>query len=212
MFPFLLSNNKFVYQLISFYICSMKKLILIITFCLLWVINYAQTFNGINVGTTYNVTHKVLIKSGFYKTDSTNNKVNYIGKVVGEDCKITIVCTPISNVVWKIIVYANTNYSWYSAKSSYNRYKEILSNKYILSNEYMFFSSPYSEGDGYELSALYKDKCRFKSFFKDSLDNNISLELISFKYEVVNTVIQYENKIAADLNKKEKVEIANKTF
>lgn len=100
----------------------------------------------------------------------------------------------------------------YSAKSSYNRYKEILSNKYILSNEYMFFSSPYSEGDGYELSALYKDKCRFKSFFKDSLDNNISLELISFKYEVVNTVIQYENKIAADLNKKEKVEIANKTF
>lgn len=43
--------------------------------------------------------------------------------------------------------------------------KEFIQRKYPLDKDFEFFSSPYDEGDGYEMRAVSLGKCNFASFY-----------------------------------------------
>jgi hypothetical protein len=81
------------------------------------------------------------------------------------NCTFHILTTK-SGTVCKVMVTSDNYYSWRTVKSEYNKYKELYLGKYTYEAEYEFFSRPYYEGDGYELSAIALDKAHFVTFFK----------------------------------------------
>ena len=52
----------------------------------------------------------------------------------------------------------------------------MYKSKYPIDRDYEFFSSPYEDGDGYEMRAVAKDKCRYISFFF-ALGGHIAIEI-----------------------------------
>ena len=191
----------------------MKKTKLILVFLLLLSnLSFGQTIDGITLGKTEKEVISKLISKGFklINTPTKTQKI-YKGKLSNEDdVEITIVSTPKTKLVWKLVITAYA-YSWTSAKSTFENYKDKLINKYgnSPSNNYHYFSTPYFEGDGYEMQALYKDKCTWYSSWDSP---TISIEIKSFKYNVADIRISYENEKASEINNTEKAEIDNKTF
>jgi hypothetical protein len=190
----------------------MKKIKLILGVLLLSTLSFGQTVDGITLGKPENDVTSKLIAKGFKLVERiTPTMKKYEGKLSnGDNVDITIVSTPKTKLVWKLVITAYA-YSWSSAKSTFENYKDKLVNKYgnSPSNNYHFFSTPYFEGDGYEMQALYKDKCTWYSSWDSP---TISIEIKSFKYNVADIRISYENEKASEINKIEKTEIDNKTF
>ena len=52
----------------------------------------------------------------------------------------------------------------------------MYKSKYPLDRDYEFFSSPYEDGDGYEMRAVARDKCRYISFFL-AMGGHITVEI-----------------------------------
>ena len=125
---------------------------------------------------------------GFVKNKSENNIVIMNGSFVGKEVELFIIATPKTKQVWKVTVYLPKDDSWYSLKSDYTKYVKSFKNKYgNPSDNYEFFSSPYYEGDGYEMTALKSGKCHYVSFFNIE-EGNVSVEIskfaqIKFSYE-----------------------------
>ena len=68
-------------------------------------------------------------------------------------------------------------------------------------NNYEFFSKPYYEGDGYELSALRNEKCHYISAF-ETKNGVVYLEISKFKKIEIN----YEDKANSNIMDREKEE------
>jgi hypothetical protein len=175
---------------------SMKKL-LVFFLVLLSSITYSQTFNGIYVGQTYHKTDSLLKTIGFRLDNSLNIQKpdikTYIGELNGEKTNVFLVLTKTNKMVWKLVVDVKENYDWYNTKKDYLAYKEILLEKYgIPKSEYSFFSTPYYDGDGYEMSAIYLNKCNYLSGWGND-DYTVSLSIISYKKNVSTIRISYEN-------------------
>ena len=84
------------------------------------------------------------------------------------NCELFIGVTPNSKIVRSVSVYlpAEKN-SWYSLKSDYTKSVEAFTNKYGKpTNQYSFFSKPYYEGDGYEMTGVKNEKCNFLSLWE----------------------------------------------
>ena len=188
-----------------------KKIILIFVALLLNTLTYGQTIDGITLGKTEKEVISKLISKGFklINTPTKTQKI-YKGKLSnGDDVKINILSTPKTKLVWKLIITTYA-YSWPSAKSTFDNYKAKLVNKYGDSTtDNHYFTTPYYEGDGYEMLALYKDNCTWSSSWYSPL---IRIEINSFKYDVAEIWISYQNKEASEINNIEKAEIDNKTF
>jgi len=181
--------------------------------CLATTVSFGQTFNGIELGKNLVQTQLELKNKGFVLLKNSGNVYQYSGKVGSDNVEVYIVCTPKTKTIWKLQVEIDKSYSWFSAKNSFDKYYGILSEKYGQSkDDYKFFSSPYYDGDGYELQALYVDKCFWTSAWNDTNQNTISLELVSYERGISLTLISYENKIGVELKITEQNEIDNKTF
>ena len=190
----------------------MKKTKLILVFLLLLSnLSFGQTIDGITLGKTEKEVISKLTSKGFKLINAVSKtQKKYKGKLSNEDdVEITIVSTPKTKLVWKLVItkYA---YSWSSAKSTFNNYKAKLVNKYGDSTlDYHYFSTPYFEGDGYEMQALLNDKCTWSSSWDSPV---IRIEINSYKYDVATIRIHYENPEASKIDDIEKAEIDNKTF
>lgn len=187
----------------------MKTLNLIVLICALSVSCFGQEFLGIKVdGTKQEVINKFIAK-GFKKKSlpSGNDDVTSMeGTYSGTKYEVNIVNSPISKKVWKIAVYLPEQVSWYSLKAEYNRYLEMLTSKYgEPTNSYSFFSSPYYEGDGYELSALRLEKCNYSAYW---LDVVVSVEISKYK----QIKISYENKVNSAIDDQEREKINKNIF
>ena len=195
-------------------ISKMKKIVLGLLLMILGMSSNikAQTFNGIEVGKHITETRTSLLSKGFTQVRVDGETEEYTGNVNGTEITITTVNTPESKIVWKLIVEVDANTTWYSCKSSYNKYKEILGQKYVKSISLEFFSEPYYEGDGFEIQAIVNEKCVYSSYFKDDVGNTIQVRLIPLTTRKVGTWIIYQNKNAADICKKERKEINDNTF
>lgn len=187
----------------------MKRINLMVAICLLSIMTYGQEFLGVKVdGTKQEVINKFIAK-GFRVVPIKNGiqtATTMKGNYAGTNYEIIIINTPITKKVWKIAVYLPEQISWYSLKSEYNKYLEILTSKYGQpDNSYDFFSSPYYEGDGYEMTALAIEKCNYASYWLDVI---ISIEISKYK----QIKISYENKANSDLDDQEKEKLNKNVF
>lgn len=108
-----------------------------------------------------------LEEKGFVKTGEFENSYSFMGKFANEIVNLTLLASPKTNTVCKVIVYFPEYQSWSDLKSDYFKKKNLYKSKYLITDEFEFFSSPYDEGDGYEMRAIAQDKCKFVSFYKD---------------------------------------------
>ncbi|MFI3331633.1 MAG: hypothetical protein R3Y38_07490, partial [Rikenellaceae bacterium] len=109
-----------------------------------------------------------LESSGFKKktVNLNDNACVLTGQFVGKACEVFVICSPKTKQVWKVAVFLPKSSGWHSIKGDYNSFKTQFTTKYgNPTNSFEFFSKPYYEGDGYEMTAIKVDKCNYMSFW-----------------------------------------------
>lgn len=181
----------------------MKKALLIICAVLITIMAQAQehmTFKGIPMNCDLSTFVAKLEAKGYVKIYEKNSGAVLSGDFAGKsDCKIFVLSTEDSKHVWKIAVKFPEQTSWYSLKNEYSTFKTSYTEKYGKPNVYEFFSSPYYEGDGYELQALRLEKCTYVSYFSTP-QGDIALEMTTDKCIRVS----YEDAINVNIRQGEK--------
>lgn len=131
------------------------------------------------------------------------------GKFIGKEVDLVIVTTPKTKTVWKVAVDFEDQISWYSLKSDYLDLKSSLTIKYGVPKSYEYFRSPYEEGDGYEMTAIYAEKCVYVSYF-DVVENGRVIGSISLGIQKRETkgyiALHYEDATNAQKMRTEKNE------
>lgn len=146
----------------------MKRIILLIIFLSHLTFLYSSDnikFMGIDVNGDFDTFKKELIIKGFIYSNSYKSAHKFIGELANEIVELTVLASPITNVVCKVIVSFSKKSNWKSLKKDYFAKKFLYKSKYALDSEYEFFSTPYEEGDGYEMRAVHLDKCNYLSVF-----------------------------------------------
>jgi hypothetical protein len=182
----------------------MKKLI---TLCLLALTStaFSQEFLGIKVEGTKDEIQKKFLEKGFKFVNSKDDYLQLKGNVGTNEVELNVIFTPKTKIAWKFVVYLPEQSSWYSLKSQYNEYLDMLKSKYgEPKNNYHFFSSPYDEGDGYEMTGVKIGKCNFAAYWEDKYSIEIS------KFSQVK--IAYENPVNSEIFSKEKKELQTNAF
>ena len=181
---------------------------LAITFIIMGVSAYAQDsvshleFKGIPLNGEIDGFVKKLQTQGFTIVKKDDIGIIMSGQFTGKDAEVMVLNTKKTKTVWKVVIYLPKQTSWYSIKSEYNYYTEMFTKKYGKpSHTFSFFSKPYYEGDGYEMSALRNDKCTYYSSYHTQ-EGVISVEIS--KYQQVK--IAYEDSVNTELMDKEKEE------
>jgi hypothetical protein len=192
------------------YFVNLKKSImktLSILFLFLSNFLYAQEFMGVKVGGNETAFINAFKAKGFTLDAKKHPTVNTMkGVINGQPVDLYVLATPKTHLVWKISIFYPEQASWSSLKYDYNKMLSILTEKYgEPSNKFDFFSSPYYEGDGYEMTAVAIEKCTYASFWDNPM---VSLQISKYK----QVKISYENKENSALDDKEKGEINNKTY
>jgi hypothetical protein len=172
---------------------------------------FGQYFNEVKIdGSSAEYIAKIKAKGYTVKEYYKNGNGAILKKDLNE---LYVFWTPKSKIVYKVSLYLPKKDSWYSIKAEYQKYSDILSSKYgepKPDNVYAYFSKPYYEGDGYEISALSLGKVTYFTFWDLSATENLQLGLSISKYEQVE--ISYENHKNTLIKEKEQSDIDNKTF
>lgn len=159
-------------------------------------------FKGIPINGKLDEFVKKLEAQGYKMTESLDNIIMMEGQFTGKDATILIISTKKSKTVWKVVVKFSEQSSWSSLKSDYFYYKEMFVKKYgSPTKKYEFFSNPYYEGDGYELSALRSEKCHYISAF-ETKSGVVYLEISKYK----KIEISYEDESNSNIMNREKEE------
>jgi hypothetical protein len=169
----------------------------------------AQYFNEVKIdGTSTEYLAKIKAKGYVQKELFSNGNGAILKKELNE---LYVFWTPKTKLVYKVSIYMPKKDSWYGLKAEYQKYSELLTNKYgSASNTYEYFTKPYYEGDGYELSAVRLDKVTYFTFWDLSEKENTQIGLSISKYEQIE--ISYENYKNTLIKETEKKEIENKVF
>lgn len=187
----------------------MKKFIYTIALVIAMQVAYSQSFNGVPISGDLPTAISRFKAKGFIVKKLYDNSVIMQGTLSNNQVDLFIFTTPKSKQIFKIALYFPKKISWLSLKEEYDKYKDILTQKYgEPSNEYDFFSKPYYLGDGYELQAVRMEKCTYATYWMDKDGMNISVEIS--KYEQVNMV--YENIKNVELKQKEQGQVDKTIF
>ena len=100
----------------------------------------------------------------------------FYGRFANELVTLNIMASPKTNTVFKTIVYFSEKDKWCDLKKDYFTKKEMYKDNYPINRYFEFFSFPYEIGDGYEMRAVSKEKCRYISFFL-AVGGYISVEI-----------------------------------
>ena len=181
----------------------MKKILLTLCTVILAVTLQAQehmAFKGVSMGINITSFVSQLEAKGFTVEHQSDNGVLLKGDFAGRSaCTVIVLPTKASKKVWKVVVQFPKKTSWYSLKSEYKTFKESYTEKYGKPESYEFFSRPYEEGDGYEMTALSVDKCTYASYYKIP-EGTIGLEISDDKC----VTVAYEDAITTAIRSKEK--------
>lgn len=120
---------------------------------------------GLELNGKYENFRDSLKARGFKYVSSFHSIHNFKGKFEGENVSLSVLASVNSDTVCKVIIYFPIRNQWYDLMSDYAKKVELYSEKYPIDKDYEFFLSPYDDGDGYEMKAVAKDKCRYISFF-----------------------------------------------
>ena len=106
---------------------------------------------------------------GYVVEDRDSDGATMTGKFTNRPVTLYVFCSPKSKTVYSVALSFQKQSSWTSLKSRYLEYKELYTSKYgVPQNEMGKFTSPYYEGDGYEIQALKLGKCKYASLFEKS--------------------------------------------
>lgn len=133
-------------------------------------------FMGIEVGGDYESFKDSLLSKGFTYVSSFETLYEFYGKFANEIVTLNVLASPKTKTVCKVIVYFPKRESWQELKKDYFVKKGMYKTKYPMDRDFEFFSSPYEEGDGYEMRAVAKDKCKYASFFL-AVGGHITIEI-----------------------------------
>ena len=181
----------------------MKRIIFLFVFGIMSLISFGQEtehlkFMGIPIDGTLTEFTQKLIQKGFKKSD---HEQLLTGKFAQEDAFVYLYYTPQSKKIFGCTVIFNEHTSWNSLKYDYLKFKESLIQKYGNPiKDIHYFSNPYDEGDGYEMTAIQLDKCNYACIW-----NNISIIILTSK----NIAIYYEDPINKKLDDIEKDMLIN---
>lgn len=146
---------------------------------------------------------KKLQEQGFSVENREGASVIMSGQFTGKEAEVYVFSTKKTHTVWKVVVFLPKQTSWYTIKSEYQYYVDMFKVKYgDPLHTYAFFSSPYYEGDGYEMQAVRLDKCNYFSSFHPQ-NGVIYIEISKYQqvkiaYEdAANTVIMDSEKAEA---------------
>jgi hypothetical protein len=183
----------------------MKKLSFFLAMCLLSICTYSQSVFGIQVdGNKTEVVNKFKAKGFKVSTTPSETATSLSGSVDGVKYDVVVCNTPITKKVWKIAVYLPEQTNWYDLKNSYEKFYDLLVKKYGEPiSSYTSFSSPYEEGDGYEMTAVAVEKCNYSAFW-----NEVWMTISKFKQVAIN----YENTVNSELFSAEKEKLNTKNF
>jgi hypothetical protein len=186
----------------------MKKLLTIL-FAFITFNSFSQQFDGVPIsGTLPNIIAKFKEKGdAFISTDKTVTTMK--GKVASYPIELLIIVTPKTKQVCKVVIFFAKETNWYSLKSQYLKFKDVLIEKYgEYSNNYEYFRKPYFEGDGYEMSAVGLDNVVYATYWLNTENMNIVVEIEKYK----QVSITYENVEMMRIKKNESMEIENDSF
>lgn len=131
---------------------------------------------GIDVNGKYESFKDSLEAKGFVYTNSYETLHTFYGKFANEIVTLNVLASPRTQTVCKVIVLFPTKEEWGELKEDYFAKKEMYKSKYPLDKEFEFFLSPYEDGDGYEMRAVKRDKCRYITFFF-AMGGHIAVEI-----------------------------------
>ena len=160
----------------------------------------AQVFDGVEVAGDLPTAIAKFKAKGYVFKKFLDNGAILNGKVGLRNAEVYIYVTPKSRIVYKFSIYLEEQTTWNSLKSDYDKYFEIFKKKYgEPDNQYSFFSSPYKDGDGYEMTAVTLEKATFSAYWLSK--NNTSVSISISKWSQVQLI--YENDSNTDLKEKE---------
>jgi len=184
---------------------KMKKISIILAICLLSIASYSQSVFGVQVdGSKTEVINKFKAKGFKIPITPSLTVTTLRGSIDGVKYDVLVCNTPITKKVWKIVVYLPEQNNWYDLKSTYEKFYDLFVKKYgePLAS-YSSFTSPYEEGDGYEMTAVSVEKCNYSAFW-----NEVWMNISKFKQIELN----YENVTNAELFTAEKEKLNTKNF
>lgn len=157
-------------------------------------------FKGIPIDGPLNSFVQKLQGKGFIKDSNVGDDIVIMkGEFANEDTFLYILASSKTKTVWKVCVEFPKISTWSTLKMKYFEFKDLYTKKYGEPQSYEFFSSPYKEGDGYEMNAVNSEKCTHSSYFKIK-EGYIAIDMA--KKGAIE--ISYEDAQNNDLRKKEK--------
>jgi len=143
-----------------------------------------------------------LEEKGFAKNETYDNISTFKGKFTGKEVDVAVMGSEKTQTVCMVIVLFEKEDSWSLIKGMFNDYKELFTKKYGEPyNDSHFFSKPYYEGDGYELSALRHGKCTYSTTW-----NTEHGVIVLNMAKECNITIGYSDKVNVEIRNKEKQE------
>ena len=189
----------------------MKQIIAIIVIVFSSVFASAQSFDGVPISGDLITTITRFKAKGYTLKEYTNTGgAIMLGKVAFSNVELFISVTPKTKKVFKVSVYFDEERTWANLKSVYNKYFDILTEKYgSPDSKYATFETPYYEGDGYEMTAVGAEKCIYFAMWLMPQDNlNVAVKISEFK----QVQLIYENAEMIKIKSKEIAELENKSF
>jgi hypothetical protein len=163
----------------------MKKSILSFAFLLVTFISMAQIQPPLNLTwlCSKQTVDNVIGASKQYSSEALTTNcsvVSYSNVNIGTRKYLMLIGFFYKNQLVKVSLMTDLIETWYDVKSDYNRICEAFETKYGKSFlDVKNFTSPYDEGDGYEMQALRLKKLEMVSYWKDAYENYISVSLES---------------------------------
>ncbi len=119
-------------------------------------------------------------------------------------CMLLIHNSKFGKTTWAITILFPIQNNWFSLKEQYKQFKDMFIKKYgHPKDDFCFFTPPYEEGDGDELSALESENATYMSVF------HTDLGFISVNIDKSCCLkITYEDKLNSDLDTKQQEAVA----
>ena len=181
----------------------MKKILMLSLMLLLNIAIYSQThmdFRGVPIDGPLNSFITKMKGLGYSLVEESGDIVSMKGQFTGQDVELYITASPKTKTVCRVTIYFPERESWDSLERQYKEYKELFIKKYGTNyKSFEYFKKPYYDGDGYELQALWKEKCVYATYF-DTPNGIIVVELTKFE----SLSIGYEDRTNIELRSSEK--------
>ena len=154
------------------------------------------TFKGIPIDGKLSTFINKLKSQGFSEKYTQEYSAILNGKFSGENCEVAVYASQNTKTVYKVVVVVEESNSWSSLKFTYKEFKSLLTSKYGKGSSYENFTSPYYDGDGYEMTALRTNRC---TYFTEYNTNSGNISLIIGHLDEGAILLYYSDKFNSEL-------------